>query len=45
MAQESELPTSADKGKGKVVENPKDEKSGTNGKKDEKDSKDGWLLG
>jgi 26S proteasome regulatory subunit N1 len=43
MAQESELPTSADKGKGKAVENPKDEKAVANGKKDEKDSKDGGL--
>lgn len=40
MAQESELPTSADKGKGKAVENPKDEKAVANGKKDEKDSKE-----
>lgn len=35
MAQDSDKPTSADKGKGKAVEDPKQEKSLANGKKDD----------
>lgn len=35
MAQDSEKPTAADKGKGKAVEESKKEKSQVNGKKDD----------
>jgi 26S proteasome regulatory subunit N1 len=41
MAQESDQPTSADKGKGKAVEKSKDDKPVANGKKDGQDKKDG----
>lgn len=43
MAKESEKPTSAEKGKGKAVEAPKDDKPVANGKNDDKDKKDGSL--
>jgi hypothetical protein len=41
IAQESDQPTSADKGKGKAVEKSKDDKPVANGKKDGQDKKDG----
>lgn len=42
MAQDSDKPTSADKGKGKAVEKPADEKPVANGKsKDDAEKKDG----
>lgn len=40
MAQDSEVPSAADKGKGKAVEEPKDDKAAVNGKKED-DKKDG----
>lgn len=40
MAQDSDVPTAADKGKGKAVDDPKDEKAVVNGKKED-DKKDG----
>jgi hypothetical protein len=39
MAQDSDVPKAADKGKGKAVDDAKDEKPTVNGKKDE-DKKD-----
>jgi 26S proteasome regulatory subunit N1 len=35
MAQDSDVPTSADKGKGKAVDEPKQDKAQANGKKDD----------
>ena len=35
MAQDSDVPTSADKGKGKAVEDPKQDKNVVNGKKED----------
>lgn len=43
MAQDSEKPSAADKGKGKAVEEPKDEKAAVNGKKEDDEKKDGGL--
>jgi hypothetical protein len=40
MAQDSDVPTSAAKGKGKAEETPKDEKPVLNGKKEEGEKKD-----
>lgn len=40
MAQDSDVPSAADKGKGKAVEEPKDDKPVLNGKKDD-EKKDG----
>merc|ERR1712000_361962 len=40
MAQDSDVPTSADKGKGKAVEEPKNDKSVANGKKEDEEKKD-----
>ena len=46
MAPDSDVPTSADKGKGKAVEKSKEEKDQPvlNGKKDDNDKKDGMEL-
>ena len=45
MAQDSDKPTSADKGKGKAVEKPTDEKPVVNGKnKEDEEKKDGMQL-
>ena len=50
MAQDAELPKAADKGKGKAVDDPKNENAAVNGKKED-DKKDGtcpcnqeWLA-
>ena len=43
MAQDSDSPKAADKGKGKAVEGDSSEKNTTNGKKEE-NKKDGMLL-
>jgi 26S proteasome regulatory subunit N1 len=43
MAQDSDVPTSADKGKGKAVEEPKNENAVANGKKEDEEKKDGML--
>ncbi|KAI6785183.1 26S proteasome regulatory subunit rpn-1 [Emericellopsis cladophorae] len=40
MAQDSDVPMSADKGKGKAVEEPKNDKSVANGKKEDEEKKD-----
>lgn len=40
MAQDADLPKAADKGKGKAVDDPKNENAAVNGKK-EGDDKDG----
>lgn len=41
MAQDSDVPTSADKGKGKAEETSKEEKPVLNGKKQDEEKKDG----
>lgn len=41
MAQDSDVPTSADKGKGKATEKQEDDKPVLNGKKADGDKKDG----
>lgn len=45
MAQDSDVPTSADKGKGKATEKSKEDKPVLNGKKEDEDKKDGMLSG
>lgn len=44
MAQDSDVPSSAAKGKGKAVEKPKDDKPTLNGKNEEEEKKDGRYF-
>lgn len=44
MAQDSDVPTSADKGKGKATEKSKDDKPVLNGKKEDADKNDGMAT-
>lgn len=44
MAQENDAPKALDKGKGKAVENPQDEKQVMNGKKDDDKGKGEYRI-
>lgn len=44
MAQENDAPKALDKGKGKAVENPQDEKQVMNGKKDDDKDKGEYRI-